>query len=54
MQNDTYPFFNDPDNIKECEKTRQDLLAIKPEEIVNAFFGVDSIREYEPPKYKCK
>ena len=33
--NNTYPFFKDPTNIAECEKTRLDLVRIIPEEIIN-------------------
>ena len=52
IQNNTYPFFRDPTNVSECEKTRLDIVKIVPEIIINNFFGVDSLRDYEPPKYK--
>ena len=54
IKNNTYPFFKDPTNIKECEKTRLDIVRIIPEEIINKFFNVDSLRDYEPPMYKKK
>lgn len=53
IKHNRVPFFKVPTNVAECEKTRLDLVKIVPEEILNAFFGVDSIRDYEPPKYKC-
>lgn len=52
IQNNTYPFFKDPTNIAECEKTRLDLVRIIPEEIINKFYGVESHGDFEPPKYK--
>jgi hypothetical protein len=51
IKNNIYPFFKDPTNIQECEKTRLDLVKILPEEIIDKFFGVNSIRDYEPPRY---
>lgn len=51
IENNIFPFFKDPTNLKECEKTRLDLIKIIPEEILNKFFGVNGIRDYEPPKY---
>lgn len=54
IKNNTYPFFEDPTNIKECEKTRLDIVRIIPEKIINKFFKVDSLRDYEPPMYKKK
>ena len=54
IKNNTYPFFEDPTNIKECEKTRLDIVRIIQEEIINKFFNVDSLRDYEPPMYKKK
>ena len=50
--NNTYPFFKDPTNIAECEKTRLDLVRIIPEEIINKFYGVESLGDFEPPFYK--
>ena len=52
IQNNTYPFFKDPTNIAECEKTRLDLVRIIPEEIINKFYGVESLGDFEPPKYE--
>ena len=54
IKNNTYPFFEDPSDIKECEKTRLDIVRIIPEKIINKFFKVDSLRDYEPPMYKKK
>ena len=54
IKNNTYPFFEDPTDIKECEKTRLDIVRIIPEKIINKFFKVDSLRDYEPPMYKKK
>ena len=51
IKNNTYPFFKDPNNVSECEKTRLDIVRILPEQYINKFFGVDSLGEYEPPKY---
>lgn len=51
IKNNTYPFFKDPSNVSECEKTRLDIVKIIPEEILNEYFGVESIRWYEPPIY---
>ena len=52
IKNNTYPFFKDPTNVSECEKTRLDIVKIIPEELINDFFGVNSIRDYEPPIYE--
>lgn len=49
--NNINPFFNDPTNVSECEKTRLDLIRVLPEEYINDFFGVGSFRDYKPPKY---
>ena len=46
------PFFTDSTNIMECERQRLDLVNNFTEEILNEFFGVKSIREFEPKKYK--
>ena len=51
IKNKAYPFFEDPTNVAECEKTRLDIVRIIPEEMLNEFFGVESIRDYEPPIY---
>ena len=51
IENNAIPFFKDPTNVSECEKTRLDIVKIIPEEILNVFFGVESIRDYDPPKY---
>lgn len=51
IENNAVPFFKDPTNISECEKNRLDIVKILPEGIINKFFGVDSIGDYEPPKY---
>ena len=52
IKNNTYPFFEDPYNIKECEKTRLDIVRILPEQIINKYFNVNSLGDYEPPLYK--
>ena len=52
IKNNTHPFFDDPNNIKECEKTRLDIVRIIPERLINEYFNVDSLRDYEPPLYK--
>lgn len=49
--NNINPFFNDPTNVSECEKTRLALIRVLPEEYINDFFGVGSFRDYKPPKY---
>lgn len=51
IKNNTFPFFKDPYDLKECEKTRLDIVKIIPEEIINKFFGVECLRDYEPPIY---
>ena len=51
IENNTLPFFKNPTNISECEKIRLDIVKILPEETLNNFFGVESIRDYEPPVY---
>ena len=51
IENNTYPFFKDPFNVGECEKTRLDIVKIIPEEYINKFFGVENLGEYKPPKY---
>ena len=51
IKNNTYPFFKDPTDVSECEKTRLDIVKIIPEEIINKFFGVESIRDYVPHIY---
>ncbi len=54
IRNNTCPLFDDPEAVAECEKTRLELVRIVPEEILNAYFGVTSIREYEPPIYRAE
>lgn len=51
IKNNTYPLFEDPNDLRKCEETRLDLIEPVPEEILNKFFGVDSLRTYEPPLY---
>ena len=51
IKNNTYPFFKDPTNLVECEKTRLDLVRIIPEKIINEFFSVENFSDYYPPKY---
>ena len=45
------PFFKDPMDVEECEKTRLDLVDIIPESIINKFYGVESIRDFVSPEY---
>lgn len=52
--NRTYPLFADPTDVSACEKTRLDLVKIVPEELLNRYFGVSSLREYEPPLYRTE
>ncbi len=54
IENNIYPFFKDYTNVAECEMTRLDIVKIVPEERLNEFFGVNSIRDYEPPVYNKK
>jgi hypothetical protein len=51
IKKNTYPFFRNPTNIKECEEIRLDLVKIIPEELLNEFFCVEHIRFYKPPLY---
>lgn len=51
IKNNRYPFFKDPNNIKECEKTRLDIVKIVPENIINEYFGVNSLGDYKPLVY---
>ena len=51
IKNNTYPFFKDPTNLVECEKTRLDLVRMVPEKIINEFFSVENFGDYYPPKY---
>ena len=51
INNNTYPFFEDPTNVKECEKVRLDLVKKIPENLLNNYFGVESFGDYSPPKY---
>lgn len=52
--NKTYPIFNAPSNIEECLKIRKEVLHMYKEEDVNAFFNVESIRDYTPPIYEIE
>lgn len=52
IENKTYPFFKDPNNIKESEETRIDLIKLLPESTLNSFFGVDNFDDYKPQTYK--
>ena len=49
--NKIMPFFKDPMDVEECEKTRLDLVDIIPESIINKFYGVESIRDFVSPEY---
>jgi hypothetical protein len=54
INNKTYPIFNAPSNIEECLKIRKEILHMYKEEEVNAFFNVESIRDYTPPIYEIE
>lgn len=54
INNKTYPIFNAPSNIEECLKIRKEVLRMYKEEEVNAFFDVESIRDYTPPIYEIE
>ena len=54
INNKTYPIFNAPSNIEECLKIRKEVLHMYKEEEVNAFFNVESIRDYTPPIYEIE
>ena len=54
INNKTYPIFNAPSNIEECLKIRKEVLHMYKEEDVNAFFNVESIRDYTPPIYEIE
>ena len=45
------PFFPNPDDIKESEAIRRDLVAQVPESYLNKFFGVNSFYDYKPKPY---
>ena len=51
IKNGIKPFFPKPDNIKQSEAIRRDLVAQVPESALNAFFGVNSFYDFVPPKY---
>lgn len=51
IKNNAYPFFKDPTNVSECEKTRLDIVKIIPEKYINEYFEVASLGDYAPPRY---
>ena len=53
-ENKTYPFFKTPNNIKESEETRLDLIKLMPESKLNKFFGVEDFWDYKPPIYNLE
>lgn len=54
ISNNIYPIFENPNNVKECERTRLDITKFVEEEELNAFFDVSCIRDYVPPIYNKK
>ena len=54
IENNTFPFFKDPSNIKESEETRLDLITLFPESKLNQFFGVKDFYDYRPPIYNLE
>ena len=46
-----YPIFADPTNVEQCLATREDVLDKMSESQANAFFGVESFAQYQPPLY---
>ncbi len=51
IHNNIAPFFKNPNNIKESELTRLDLIKLVPEENLNKFYGVKDYWSYEPPTH---
>ena len=52
IENRIYPFFKNPKDLAECEATREDLCELECESVLNAFFGVERFRDYNPPIYE--
>ena len=50
-RNNTKPFFPHPDDVTESELIREDLIALRPEEELNEFYGVSSYEEYVTPPW---
>jgi len=52
IENKIYPFFKNPKDLAESEETREDICEQEHESILNAFFGVERFRDYNPPIYE--
>ena len=51
IRNKAKPFFENPEDLRESELTREDLLKKVGERQLNLFFECDSYYSYEPPIY---
>ena len=51
IENGIYPFFDDPNDLADCEGMREYLIHQWPEWILNKHFKVNSYYEYIPPVY---
>ena len=51
IENGIYPFFDDPNDIADCESTRERLIRQWPEWLQNKHFKVNSYYDYTPPAY---
>lgn len=52
LRNKTMPFFDNPDDLRESELMREELLKRVSERYLNAWFGCDSYYSYKPPIYE--
>ena len=52
IKNRIHPFFKNPSDVVESEATREELCELEEESVLNAFFGVESFRDYNPPVYQ--
>lgn len=51
IENGIYPFFKDPNDLKECEQMRELLIREWPEWLMNESFKVNGYHLYTPPAY---
>ena len=51
-ENKIYPFFENPNDVRDSELTREDICLLVPEKELNNFFGVNSFYDYRPPVYE--
>ena len=51
-ENKIYPFFENPNDVRDSELTREDICLLVPEKELNNFFGVNSFYEYRPPVFE--